>query len=92
MIVLPIVLCHYPKSRPAEQEVLEDVITWCCDRYPDRFSVVTSSTNGVDDSSGSIVSVSTHTPGYERTFIVSEYSSEPLRLAGMLVQSDSTCW
>ena len=84
-------LCYVttPESLPAEQEVLEDVITWCCDRYPDRFSVVTSSTNGTDDSNGSaIVSVSTHTPGYERTFIVSEYSSEPLRLAGMLVQED----
>ena len=84
-------LCYVttPESLQAEQEVLDDVITWCCDRYPDRFSIVTGTTNGTDDvSGGAIVSVSTHTPGYERTFIVSDYRSEPLRLAGMLVQED----
>lgn len=79
-----------PESLHAEQEVLDDVIAWCCDRYPDRFSVVTESktTGAVGGSSGAIVSVSTHTPGYERTFSISDYSSEPLRLAGMLVQED----
>ena len=62
-------LCYVstPESLQAEQEVLDDVIAWCCNRYPDRFTATTES-NG----DGATVSVSTHTPGYERTFIVSE--------------------
>ena len=78
-------LCYVttPESQQAEQEVLDDVIEWCCRRYPDRFSC-----SSCGSSPGTTSTVSTHTAGYERTFVVSDYADEPLRLAGMLVQED----
>ena len=72
---IPLCYVTTPESWGAEDEVLHDVINWCCARHPDRFSADAST-------------VSTHTAGYERTFMLVDYAEQPLRLAGMLVQED----
>ena len=66
-----------PSAVEAEREVLHEVLAFVSTHHPDRFDVDLS--RGI---------VRTTTPGYEHSFALADYTRDPLRLVGQLVQED----
>lgn len=64
-------------AKDAEAEVLELVIEFVLRRYPTRFALV--------DEGRAIATLSA---GYEHTYVLADWTEEPLKLVGMLVQED----
>eukprot|EP01052_Picozoa_sp_SAG31_P015625 SAG31_NODE_1009_length_10404_cov_27.639981_9_plen_204_part_00 len=59
-----------PEAIEAEQEVLDEVIKFVTERYPDRFTF---------DADRAIIE--THTQGYKHIFHLKDFASKPLQLA-----------
>ena len=71
-----------PLAIRAERETLAMTLEFLERRYPDRFELHR------EQPEGEVHRVTTLTPGYLHSFLLSDWAAAPLRLVGMLVQED----
>lgn len=71
-----------PMALEAEKETLAMALEYLERKYPDRFELHRV------DSHATPYRVTTLTPGYLHSFVLSEWKATPLRLLGMLLQED----
>jgi hypothetical protein len=71
-----------PMALAAESETLSMALEFLERRYPDRFEFHRATPDQAPHR------VTTLTPGYLHSFLLSEWESAPLRLLGMLIQED----